>query len=557
MKKKVLSMFLAAAMTAAALTGCGKAPAAAGTKNQNAEEAAAEESAGGKGAETQKEETAEGKTDTEKKGESNGTQASDLEPVTLKWYLHGSNVTDDKQVMEQVNEYLQEKINVTLEPIWGTWGDFDQNAVLSLQGNDAVDIYFTCSWSADEYNKFAKDGYWVRLDDPENNLIEQYAPDLWKVLPEVLTEGATVEGAEGYGVYAVPGYKDIATQNCWDVNVDLLEKYGYTLEDIQGKSYYEFGDILETVKKGEGEDFYPLLVEGAVLERMVTNSIIVTGDTAVCNLFSYYLNPDDVSAEGAYGNKIVSKFETEEFKKFAEKTREYFEAGYIDPAMGNANQANDVRTAKSLEGAYLIGTQSYALGYELQASQERGIHVEMVPCTEPYVDTTSSQGAMMAISAASKNPERAMMFLNLLNTDPYLMTLLNYGVEGTHYTMEDGLVVFTEKRGDYQPWTNGMGNITLLPATQDQGAAFWDEFKEYYGAAREVPVLGWAFEQENVANEMAALANVAAEYALALETGTVDPAEKLPEFIQKLKDNGIDEVVEEANRQLSAFLEEK
>lgn len=526
MKKKVLSMILTVAVVAGMLVGCGEQPAAADS---------------GKNA----------------SGETTGEAASDLDPVTLKWYLHGSNVTDDSEVLAKANEYLQEKLNVTLEPIWGTWGDFDQNAVLALQGNDDVDIYFTCSWSGDEYNKFAKDGYWVRLDDPKNNLIEKYAPDLWALLPEVLTNGAKVNGAEGYGVYAVPGYKDIATQNCWDVNVDLLEKYGYTIDDIKGKSYYEFGDILKTVKEGEGPDFYPLLVEGAVLERMVTNSIIVTGDSGTCNVLSYYLNPNDVAAEGAYGNKILSKFETEEFKKFVEQTREYFEAGYIDPVMGNANQANDARTAKQLEGAYLIGTQSYSLGYELQASQERKIHVEMVPCTEPYVDTTSSQGAMMAISTASKNPERAMMFLNLLNTDPYLMTLLNYGVEGTHYNLEDDMVVFTDKRGDYTPWTNGMGNVTILTPTKDQGADFWDGFKSYYGAAKEIPVLGWAFQQDNVQNEMAALANVAAEYALALETGTVDPAEKLPEFIKKLKENGMDKVVEEANRQLEAFLSAK
>ena len=73
------------------------------------------------------------------------------------------------------------------------------------------------------------------------------------------------------------------------------------------------------------------------------------------------------------------------------------------------------RVNKQLTGQYLIGTQSYALGYELQASQERNIHVEMVPVTPPYVDTTSSQGAMVAISTASENPDRAMMFLNLLN----------------------------------------------------------------------------------------------------------------------------------------------
>lgn len=491
-------------------------------------------------------------------GSTNNAATPDIsKPVTLKWYLDGSNVTDDKEVLAKANEYLKEKLNVTLEPIWGTWGDFDTNAPLAINGGDDVDIYFTCSWSANEYNAYAKKGAWLRLDNPDNNLIEKYAPGLWKQLPAVLTDGAKINGSDGYGVYAVPGYKDIATQNCWDINVPLLEKYGYTVDDIKNADYYSFGDILKKVKEGEGENFYPLLVEGAVLERMVNNSIIVTGDSGTNNLLSYYLNPSDPSAEGAYGNKILSKFEAPEYKKFVEKTREYYLAGYIDPAMGNTNQANDTRSAKQLTGEYLIGTQSYSLGYEVQASTERGFKVEMVPCTPAYVDTTSSQGAMMAISTSSKNPERAMMFLNLLNTDPYLFTLLDYGIEGVHYTLKDGKVAFTDKRADYQPWTNGMGNITQLPPLDGQDSNFWDNFKAYYGTAKSIPILGWAFDPSSLETEMGSLSNVAAEYALALNTGTIDPAAKLPEFIQKLKDNGIDKVVEEANKQLTDYLAAK
>ena len=536
--KKVLSVILSLMMITMLFAGCDKKTEEAADTGASAPTAAAED-------------TAEATTAPV------ATDASSLEPVTLKWYLHGSNVTDDSAVLAKANEYLKEKLNVTLEPIWGTWGDFDSNSVLAINGGDDVDIYFTCSWSADEYNAFARNGAWVRLDNPDNNLIEQYAPDLWKALPKVLTQGATINGADGYGVYAVPGYKDIATQNCWDINVPLLEKYGYTLDDIKNTDYYGFGEILKKVKEGEGEDFYPLLVEGAVLERMVDNSIIVTGDAGTNNLLSYYINPADTAAEGPYGNKILSKFETPEYKKFTEKTREYFQAGYIDPAMGNSTLANDTRSAKQLTGDYLIGTQSYALGYEVQASKERGFEVAMLPCTPAYVDTTSSQGAMMAISTSSKNPERAMMFLNLLNTDPYLFTLLDYGVEGVHYNLENGEAVFTDKRDDYIPWTNGMGNVTLLPPQQGQGADFWDKFKNYYGSAKEIPVLGYSFDPTNVSNEMGALANIAGEYALALNTGIVDPAEKLPEFIQKLKDNGIDKVVADANSQLDTFLAAK
>lgn len=537
--KKLLAMLLALVMVMS-LAACG-GDENAETKTDNGTTAASEQSG----------ETNETKTTPEP------VDVNELEPVTLQMYFHGSNVTDDSKVLEALNSYLQEKINVTLKPIWGTWGDFDTNAVLSLQGGEDIDIYFTCSWSADEYNQFARDGYWVRLDDPSNNLIEKYAKDLWNTLPAVLTQGAAINGADGYGVYAVPGYKDIACQNCWDVNVDLLEKYGYTVEDIANTDYYGFGDILATVKAGEGEDFYPLLIEGAVLERMVTNSIIVTGDSGTGNFMSYYLDPADVSKPGSVGLNIVNKFSTDEFKKFAEKTREYYLAGYIDPSCANANQANDVRSAKQLSGDYLIGTQSYSLGYELQASQERGIHVEMVPTTDAFVDTTSSQGAMMAVSTASKNPERAMMFLNLLNTDPYVMNLLNYGVEGVHYTLENGLVKWTDERSNYMPWTNGVGNVTILTPTVEQGADFWDGFKAYYGAAKEIPLLGYCYNGENMETQMGAVANVVGEFMLSLCAGSVDPDTEIPKFIEKLEAAGINDVLDDANKQLQDFLAAK
>ena len=78
-----------------------------------------------------------------------------LDPVTLKIWFHGSTVTPDasKKVLDELNVYLQEKIGVTLEPIWGTWGDFDTATVTALTGGDEVDMYFTCNWSANEYNK--------------------------------------------------------------------------------------------------------------------------------------------------------------------------------------------------------------------------------------------------------------------------------------------------------------------------------------------------------------------------------------------------------------------
>ena len=365
--KKVLSMLLVLVLAIGMLAGCKKN---VDVENPGTPQGGTTTNSGSS--------TSTGKDNSS----STNTAANNTRPdthVVLKMYLEGSNVTDDKAVLEKVNAYLDEKLNCELQPIWGTWGDFDQGAVLSLQGAEDVDIYFTCSWTLNEYNQFARDGYYVRLDNPDNNLIEKYGQDIINLLPEVLIKGSTIEGADGYGIYAVNGYKDIACQNCWDVNVDLLKKYGYTIEDIEKADYYSFGDILAKVKAGEGESFYPLLIEGAVLERMVDNSIIVAGDAGANNLLSYYINPTKTSEQGAYGNKILNKFATDEFKKFCKQTREYYLAGYIDPDMANPEKANDTRSNKQLTGQYLIGTQSYSLGYEIQASTKRGFEVAIIP----------------------------------------------------------------------------------------------------------------------------------------------------------------------------------
>ena len=457
--------------------------------------------------------------------------------------------------MKEVNAYLNEKLNVTLEPIWGTWGDFDTATTTALAGGgDGVDIYFTCNWSANEYNKYARDGYWVKLDD----LLEENAPELLKTIPKGIWECAKTNGHDGMGIYAVPALKDTATQNCWDVNGTLLAELGYDVDAVcaAGLDYYsaEFEEMLQKAKDAKGADFYPLLIEPAVLERMVNHSSIVTGDLNGANVLSYYYDAEHPSKD--IGSTIVNKYATDEFAKFAQKTYEYAQKGFISPSCQNTNTANDYRTATQLEGAYLFGTQSYSFGCELDYSEARKIDVRMVPETAAYMDCTSGQGAMMAISSASKNPERALQLLNLLNTDSTLMTMMNYGLEGTNYTKnDDGTITFVdETRGGYWPWTNGMGNVRILPETQAQGTGFWTKFADYYNAAETLPYAGFIFDSSVVEKQGAAIANVYAQYAFNLMSGAVNPEEVLPEFLSKLETAGINEFVGAAQEQMEDYL---
>jgi putative aldouronate transport system substrate-binding protein len=174
------------------------------------------------------------------------------------------------------------------------------------------------------------------------------------------------------------------------------------------------------------------------------------------------------------------------------------------------------------------------------------------------ISTGSVQGSGYAISIYSKHKEQAMQFMNLWYTDPKLATLMAYGIEGNQYTTNsDGTITFTDNHAAYSPWRNGMGNIFILPETDTEGKGYYDGFKKYNEEGTPVALLGFTFDTEPVKNQIASLNNVRDQYVFALNTGSVDPDTQLPEFLSKLKSNGMDDVVAEANKQVQAFLASK
>lgn len=484
-------------------------------------------------------------------------------PVEITILLEGNNVTDDAPVLEKLNAYLAEKIGVTIKPVWGTWGNFNDLATNAINaGSDEYDIIFTSSWTSNDYATYAKKGAYVRLDDPTDNLLDMYGKEVSAALPEILMQGALTEGPEGEkGIYAIPGFKDFATMNTWDLNTTLLAKYGYTVEDVKKAGFYGWGDIFATVKAGEEKDgkvFYPFVFEGAVADRLVCGTPALAGDTNA--LLSYYMNVEDVSTPGVYGVTLKNKFSTPEFKKFVSQMHTYYEAGYIDPAIAIGEQATDTWRNAQNTANYLISSEVSLYGYEYTTSAQRGIDVQYLLATDaPYIDNSSVQGAMMAISANSAHPVECMKFLNLLNSDPTTITLLTYGVEGVHYNLnEAGEIEFTDTRtNSYVVWTNGVGNSTLLPPQKGQGSDFQQRFADFYASSKKLPIYGFTFDSSVVANEVAAVTNVKEAYALPLFTGAMDPETALPEMLKKLDDAGMQTIVDTANAQLEAFLAAK
>ncbi|MDU5945993.1 MAG: DUF3502 domain-containing protein, partial [Paenibacillus macerans] len=176
------------------------------------------------------------------------------------------------------------------------------------------------------------------------------------------------------------------------------------------------------------------------------------------------------------------------------------------------------------------------------------------PASDAIVTNTSVQGSIMAISANSEYPEKAMEFLNLLNTDPVLRNMIDSGIEGVHYKkVDDKHMENLDESKNYDMPSYSLGNNMLLYLNPNDPDDKWEQFKQFNASGVNSPTLSFNFDSTKVATEMAAVQNVREQFWSSLMTGTVDPEEYLPKAIQKFKEAGLDKVMAEAQAQLDAW----
>ncbi|WMT41331.1 DUF3502 domain-containing protein [Paenibacillus sp. D2_2] len=137
------------------------------------------------------------------------------------------------------------------------------------------------------------------------------------------------------------------------------------------------------------------------------------------------------------------------------------------------------------------------------------------------------------------------------------------GIEGKHYVKVSDNVIDYPQGQDIQnlgynfgtPYM--FGNQFLSYTWKVEDPDIWKKMDEFNRNAKKSKALGFSFDVSKVKNEMAAVNNVLSEYRVGLETGTLDPTENLPKFIEKLKAAGSDIIVSEKQQQLDEWLKRR
>lgn len=458
---------------------------------------------------------------------------SELDPYQLTIVYPGTPQKDEALIEEELNKLLTEKINATIDLMPIDWGAWDEKVNLMIASREEVDIIFTAQWNG-HANNVGK-GAFIALND----LIAQYGEGITSSQDPAFLEGAKIDGKN----YGVPTTKELAAAGGIVYRKDVAEELGIDMSTV--KTIQDL-DAVYAVVKEKRPDLVPLYISS-------------TDNTFNAHFFGNYDYLGDATIPGAIfkdgtDTKVSAVEETQRYLDTVKVTRDFFNKGYI-----NADAATSKVAAPDAWKAGIVfsAIESLKPGKDEEVASAAGLSGKLgqIQLTEKTIATSETAGSMLGISSTSQNPERAMMFINLLHKDKDINNLINFGIKDTHYTLNGEIMTKTDRTGDYSPghaWMFGNQFLNYLWDTEDPQK--WEKFKEFNTGAVKSPALGFVFNSEPVKNEVGALANVIKQYQIAIDRGAVDVDKVLPEYIAALKAAGLEKVIAEKQTQFDTFL---
>ncbi|WP_235560908.1 ABC transporter substrate-binding protein [Bacillus sp. FJAT-28004] len=476
-------------------------------------------------------------TASEKSSPSSSSAEKVMKPVELKvaFPIFGAEPKDLGLVQEEINKLTKAKINATVELMPISFGNWTQQMNLILSGNEKLDLTVSIG-SLGAANK----GQLLALDD----LLVTYG----KGIGEALGESYLQAGKLNSNIYGVTSVRDLAANHGVLMRKDLVDKYNINASKI--KSLDDLEPVLQLIKEKE--------------PGVVPLAPGVAGTTFVDGLPLGDPLGDRIAILPGYDNglKVVNQYEMPEYANMLKRLHKWYEAGYLlKDAATSQTQANELFKSGKLFADIVAGKP----GFLSQQKRMSGIDYVMVELAPPVATTTDVTKIMWTIPKNASDPERSMMFLNMMFSDPQLVNLLDYGIEGKHYVKRVGSENMIEfppgLDASNHPYNMGlnwmMGNQFLSYVFKGDDPDIWNQMGAFNNNAIKSKALGFIFDPASVKNEMTAVMNVLNQYRMGLETGTIDPEKNLPAFIAKLKDAGVDKIVAEKQKQLDAWATSK
>ena len=460
-----------------------------------------------------------------------------LEPVELTWYVIGNGTPPEKDlVMDAINELPAMKaINAKIDIVWYDWGSYNQKTQLMFAGGEECDITFASSWT-NNYTNGSIEGNFVALDD----LLPEYAPKLYAQIPPRVWNMVRVGG----NIYGVPIEQLWYTTWGPTIRKDYADKYDLNYESII--DYKDFEPFMQRILDAEPE-----------LENKIWAK---PGGITHAETYNYEGTGFGVIKKGDESRTIVDWIATEGYRTGVELMYRWHGMGFTPNEIITSDEVHTARLA----GFYPIWDHVTKPG--ITSEEENKFGWEYVTKSMQYNPSLSYiLPGLNSVCATSKNPERALMFIELVHTDEAVYNTVAKGIEGTHWVWvdEDRKIIgkpegLDSETSGYAPNTDWEFGKQFLAYYINEGqVGAWEETMKVNDSSP-LPMYGpWTFDATPVEAEVAAVSTVDEIFGGLLQWGLVDPDDPeagIDAYIQARKDAGIDVILEESNKQLQQFV---
>jgi len=542
MKKKFVSVMLTAAMMAGLAVGAAPMSAlAAEEASEASEESAAEDPWAG------------------------WADLDTSEHVKIVYMVTGSKPSGDAEVrleemLEQLNAILTEKANAEIEIYYIEWTDYLANYNLTLaQMDGTVDLVGTASDWLDAWPN-AKNGAFLELSE---EMLQTYAPATWASVSADHWELCKYDGE----IYLMPedNYAQW-TNHGFAYRLDWAKEAG--LEDgVQ--SWEDMTTYFRYVKEAY-PDITPWDSDGTQYSQMASGWIVSHSDfvaiDGICSGALWGGTKDDL-----YTIVTPAYDDQEMMVEFAEAMKEWDTIGvWPTDVLNNTSSAN--------RDEYRVG-QTAVEQHHTQTWTDLCSHTDANTIYQEDEDAETgffyfgeeignvvalsiTHGAM-AVSAASENPERALMVYDLIRNDEECYHLFNYGIRGISWDLdENGMKITPEGYNSDTDNINGMTNfwwgrnddLEIKDATKNWEAieplyAEYDSLKIDYPYGQFVPDVDDI--QGKIDNIQEVYTNYMKQIAFGKYSGTAE--EIVSEMHDALQKAGIEEVTAALQEQFDAL----
>jgi len=466
-----------------------------------------------------------------------------LDNVELLWYAFGfpdsATVEGLKAVTDKVNSIIQPQINATINLVLEP--DLQEKMNVRIAANEYYDMVFSAFWLNDFYGHAAR-GAFADLNDA----LAKHGEYLFGSIPQAAWDAVNVNGK----TLAVPSWRMAAGNAAFLIRKDLADKYGFTPSRNTSKWQEDIETFLSLVRENDPQMTPMILYPDSAWASSINAGYGYMGDRLVEVRVPGTLKAGDSTLT------VINEYETEDFKQFCIMMRKWRELGFLaeDSIVGDgAQQTADIQ-------AGLVAAVQTANDPRNIATTESNWGQEMldIPQAAPYMIGNMGAGSATAVGLNSKNVDRCVMLLSLINSDPVLYNTFVYGVEGVHWNKVDGIFVEAIPDSGYRVdiipyWSNGGNQANMYPpiGTDPDIIA-----KENDLMAKAVPcyINGFILDVEPIRTQIANTKAVGEELLRPLEHGMWEDVEtKVQEYISQLKAAGSDDIIAELQKQLNAW----